>query len=218
LTHCTWIEPPARFNSQANLLGAKLADPAAFRTTFNKIVEKYADRFEERVIAGTKVYVTIQNNNPQFDENDPNATIRRPEPCFCVWGDYLLLSDSVKFMEHSIKTGRDGKKTLASDIEYKLVVGKIARQAGGNRPGMLSYSRPEEVMRNLYEMATSETNRQRVKEQATNNGFFRTVDDALTQHPLPPFSVFEKYLAPSGGLLVLDDSGLRFMTFSLQRE
>jgi hypothetical protein len=216
LTYATWIEPPARLNSQANLVGVKLADPESFRATFKKIVEKYSERFEERVIAGTKVYAALLPNNGAPD--DPNQTIRRPEPCFCVWGDYLLASDSVKFIEHCIKTGRDGKNRLASDIEFKLVLGKIARQSGGNRPGMLSYSRPEEAMRNLYDMATSEANRQRIKEQATNNGFFKTVDDALSQHPLPPFSVFEKYLAPSGGLLVLDDSGLRFMTFSLRRD
>ncbi len=218
ITYCTWIEPPARFNSQANLLGVKLSDPDKFRATYKKIVEKYSERFEERVIAGTKVHVAILPDNARPDENDPNQNIRRPEPCFCVWGDYLLLSESTKFMEHCLKTGRDGKKTLGSDIEFKLILGKIARQAGGSRPGMLSYSRPEEAMRNLYEMATSEANRQRIKEQGTNNGFFRTVDDALTQHPLPPFSVFEKYLAPSGGLLILDDSGLRFMTFSLRRD
>jgi hypothetical protein len=52
-------------------------------------------------------------------------------------GDYLLFSDSVKFLEHCVKTISTGK-TLANEVDYKLIASNIARQSGGQN--LASYS------------------------------------------------------------------------------
>src|SRR5688572_6761043 len=38
-----WVEKPIRFNSITTLGGVKLKDPAAFKPTFDKMLEKFAE-------------------------------------------------------------------------------------------------------------------------------------------------------------------------------
>jgi hypothetical protein len=83
---------------------------------------------------------------------------------------------------------------------------------------MIAFNRPEEAMRQVYEMATSDTMRGALKGQAANNPFMKSLDDALTTNPLPPFAVLAKYLAPGGALLTSDETGFHYMAFSLRRE
>jgi hypothetical protein len=40
----------------------------------------------------------------------------------------------------------------------------------------------------------------------------------LEQHPLPPFEVLQRYLAPGGTVVVDDDTGLHYTDFSLRRK
>jgi hypothetical protein len=46
----------------------------------------------------------------------------------------------------------------------------------------------------------------------------RALYDALEANPLPPFSEIAKYLAPGGGMLVSDETGLHYTAFALRRE
>lgn len=73
-------------------------------------------------------------------------------------------------------------------------------------------------MRSFYELATSPTTRRRLDELAQSNQGLRLLNDALRDNPLPPFSVIAKYLAPGGGMLVSDQSGLHYTAFVLRRE
>jgi len=67
-------------------------------------------------------------------------------------------------------------------------------------------------------MALSEQTRQQLKTQADRNPLFRTLDAALEQHPLPPFEVLQRYLAPGGSMLVDDETGLHYTNFTLRRK
>ena len=93
-----------------------------------------------------------------------------------------------------------------------------AQQPGGDQPGMISFSRPEEAMRNLYEIAASQQTRDWLGRQSGNNQALRAIDQALKDNPLPPFAVVQKYLAPSGSMLVNDETGFHYLGFSLKRE
>ena len=53
---------------------------------------------------------------------------------------------------------------------------------------------------------------------ADSNPMFQALNAALDKHQLPPFAVLSKYLAPSGGFLVEEETGLHYTTFTLQRE
>ena len=73
-------------------------------------------------------------------------------------------------------------------------------------------------MRSFYELATSPMARQRLEELAQTNRRAGRLHEALRDNPLPPFATIAKYLAPGGGMLVNDASGLHYTTFSLRRE
>ena len=73
-------------------------------------------------------------------------------------------------------------------------------------------------MRFWYDMALSENTQKRLSEQAARGGFFRSVDEALKNNPLPPFEVLAQYLAPGGGMLVSDESGIHYSSFTLKRK
>lgn len=212
VTMAQWNEPPARFNSGANVIGVKLTDAKAFQPTLDKIMARYPERLEKKTYLGTN-YHTL--SLPERDTPDEN--IREPEPCFAIVGDYLIITDSVKLFEHCVKTITTGK-TLANEIDYKLIASKIARQAGGQKPGFVQFSRPEEGMRMLYDLATSDNTRQNLARQAENNEFFKRLDDTLKANPLPPFQVLAKYLAPAGAMVTQDETGFHYMSFGLKRK
>lgn len=55
-------------------------------------------------------------------------------------------------------------------------------------------------------------------EIARSNPMLSALDQALEKHELPPFSVISRYMAPRGGYLVEDESGLHYTVFMMRRE
>jgi hypothetical protein len=232
-TLLTRIEKPASINNHAFLVGAKLKDSKEFQKLVDRMTEKYKDNIEKGGFAGTTFWkIKIPEPAPQA-EDTPQAELTReererrfrarfelrgPQPCFTMLGDYLVYCDRISGMEHAIKTMNDPSKSLAKDLEFKLIMGKIKRQPGGDTPGMITFSRPEEAMRLLYELAQGEQAKTLLAGQAERNDFFKNVDKAMKDHPLPPFSVIQKFLAPGGGLLTSDETGIHYAAFQLRRK
>mgnify|MGYP001289748271 FL=1 len=82
---------------------------------------------------------------------------------------------------------------------------------------MISFSRPEEVLKSLYELATSDSTQTALSGQAENNQFFKVLDRALKDSPLPDFEVIAKYLSPRGAMTLSDETGLHTISFTLKR-
>jgi hypothetical protein len=232
VTIANWMEKPVRLNSQTNIIGIKLKDPQAAKGLLDKVVEKYIEQFQRKSFGGVNYWLAPlpqqrgpfaraggnndENRPPVEDEPRPN--LRQPEGCLCVLGDYLILSDSSAALHQCILTQSDPKTSLAAELDYKLIAGKIKRQQGGETAGMVQFSRPEQGMRFLYDLAMGEDARRFLDQRREENPFFRDVDQALKDNPLPPFSVLAKYLAPSGGMMVSDETGIHYMTFTLKRK
>ena len=73
-------------------------------------------------------------------------------------------------------------------------------------------------MRSFYDLATSPMTRSRLEEAAKTNQGMRALHEALKANPLPPFSEIAKYLAPGGGMMVSDETGIHYTAFGLKRE
>jgi hypothetical protein len=132
--------------------------------------------------------------------------------------DSLVFTDSEPLLKEAIMAKGDSGRQLREELDFKLIASKIKRELGDKQPGMISFTRPEEGIRLLYDLAVSEDNRARLAGQAERNPFFKALSDALNDNPLPPFSVLSKYLAPGGGMMYSDASGLHYMSFGLNRE
>ena len=140
------------------------------------------------------------------------------EPACGIVGDYFMIANQASLLETVIRTKASGQESLADQLDFKLIASKVKRMAGGAKPAMLTFNRPEEGMRMLYDLANAESTRKVLTDRSESNGFFRSLHGALEEHPLPPFAVVQKYLAPGGGLLVDDETGLHYTGFTLRRE
>lgn len=223
-TYLNWFEKPARLNSQSQLVAARLKDAAAFRATLDKMLAKYEKRFEKDSFGGVvfhRVVVSEEDRKRREEALRGQAVgqlgLREPEPCVAILGDYLIATDSATLLKRCITAQSDPERSLANQLDYKIIASKAARQAGGAKPGMLMFSRPEEQMRQMYDLAQGDGARQALATQARNNPFFQSVEKALQDNPLPPFSVFSKYLAPGGGIVTNDETGFHYTSFGLKR-
>jgi hypothetical protein len=215
VTIVSWMVRPARLNSRANLLGLKLKDPKAFRKTWQRIMEQFPGQLERQAL-GANEYWKIRVPQPPADRPD-RPLLREPDPVVAIMDDYLLLTDSSELLKHVLVTRGSVAGSLAGELDFKLIASRIRRQAGGENPGMLSFNRPEESLRLLYELATADTTRQRLQSQAEGNRFFGALEGALKDNPLPPFAVIARYLAPGGSLITNDATGFHYTSFTLRR-
>jgi hypothetical protein len=228
VTRVTWIERPVTPQSRASLLALKLNDT----NTVGKAIEKLSAGSEGRIVRQTwagKTYYQVQARLPDDvlpddvlpddvlpDDVPPEGS--PPQPCFGILDGYLLVADRGSLYQQAVTTLSRGSQSLADRAEFKLIASKIRLQAGGGKPGLVSFSQPEETVRWLYDLATSEQTRQRLSQQAENSRFFRAMDSALQQNRLPPFAVLRRYLAPGGAMATDDRTGLHYMAFTLRRK
>ncbi len=214
VSYFTWIERPVRVNSQTVMIGLKLKDAKAFQATFDKVTTKFKEGLESRSFGSVQYFVA---KVPQPNGERP-ANIRVPEPCFAILGDYVVVSDSTGTLHEAIQTMNDSSRSLSQQLDYKLIAAKIRRQPGGDAPGFVSFTQPEESMRMMYDLATSASTKQALAEQATRNPFFKSIEDATKETPLPPFGVLARYLAPGGGMITGDETGFHYTAFTLKRK
>ncbi len=215
VTVVSWMVRPARLNSQANLIGLRLKDPKAFQKTWQRIMERFPDQLERQAL-GANEYWKIRIPQPPADRPE-RPLLRDPDPVIAIMDDYLMLSGSSELLKHVLVTKGSAAGSLAGELDFKLIASRIRREAGGENPGLLSFNRPEESLRLLYELATSDITRQRLQSQAEDNQFFGALEGALKDHPLPPFAVIARYLAPGGSLITNDATGFHYTSFTLRR-
>jgi len=213
VTYFTWIERPVTIISQATLVGLKLKDPAPVRKALENADANNPGALERKSLSGKDYYQIAREPRSR----NPNAP-PRPRPCFAIVNDYFIFADRSSLLEKAISTMDKPDESLAAALDYKLVASKLSRQAGGKKPAMVNFNRPDESMRFLYDLAVGEQTRERLQRGAERNPFFRTLHSALEAHPLPPFEVLQRYFAPGGVLLVDDETGLHYAGFSLRRQ
>ncbi len=213
-THVSWFEKPARVNSGTNLVGVRLVDASAFESTLGKIVAKAGSRAAKKSYRGVTYYQFTPRRQQEVDQE----LIRQPSPAVAIVGDYLLFSDSSECLEAAISAKVATSKTFADELDYKLIASRIQQRLGSSQPAMIAFQRPEESMRSFYELATSPTTRRKLEELAQTNKGLRALNDALKANPLPPFSEINKYLAPAGGMMISDETGIHYTAFGLKRE
>lgn len=213
VTHCNWLERPVTIRSQATLVAFQLVDPKAFNEVLQKVVKKN-EAFLTRHSYGGKEY--FRYTPPRLGDEQEGPP--RPIPCFGIVGDYLAVTDRPSIYEKAIVTAAGSSESLADSLDFKLIASKIAGRSGGIQPGMISFERPQEGMRVMYELAVSDNAREQLRRQGEDNPFLKSLGAALDEHPLPPFAVIEQYLAPSGAMVVDDETGLHYTAFSLRRQ
>ncbi len=210
---------PVTINSGSNLYAIKMKNAEYVK---NNVVPKLFELVEARTEVSTENFgkftarVVKVGGRRGIQESD--SVVRQPEICVAFIDDYLVLADS-RYMMRQVSDCLSGSTAkLSQALDYELISDRINAQLQNKECSTLTYSRPEESLQTFYELARDPKNRDRLRQVSDNNGFFKALLAGLDKRELPPFSVIAKYLAPAGGFLVDDDTGLHYMSFSLRRE
>jgi len=212
ITHVTWVERPVTPTSQRTLVAFKLNDAASVAGVLEKLSRQNQQYVTRQTYVGKEYYTFVP---PQRGDRPPNP--RAPVPCFGIVEDCLVIADRPSIIEKALLTARDPSNSLAEALDFKLIASKIRRRCGGTKPAMITFTRPEEGMRILYEMAVADQSREQLRKRAQRNPLFKTLNTALETNPLPPFAVLQRYLAPEGAMVVDDQNGIHYMGFTLRR-
>jgi hypothetical protein len=207
-SYLNWVQRPITLTSQMQLFGVKLKDGEATRPLLEKVMAKFETRFEKATF-GDKTYYRFIPLRP-----DPKDGPPMPRPCVCLLGDYLLISDRPGVLEQAIKTSLGQVESLAVAPDYRLIANQAAKQAGGAKPAMIAFNRPEEGMRVIYELINGE--RRLLRQAAERNRFVQRVNKALDDNPLPPFETLQSFLAPAGSVLIDEATGIHYIAFGLR--
>jgi hypothetical protein len=220
VTYITRIQKPVTLESSQTLVALKLKDKDKDAENIQKILDGIAKKFPELISSQTSVGKSYYRINVPERRNLPEGMEPPPvpKPCFGIVEDYLVISNYPGIYEQVLATSADNSKSLGNDLEFKLVASKLERIAAGSKPAMLSFDRPEESFRYMYDLATTKGSLSLFQRQWGNNPFFKTVNSSLEKQPLPPFSVIQKYLAPGGSIVIDDETGIHIMGFTMKRK
>lgn len=210
---------PVTINSGSNVYAIKMKNAEYIKNT---ILPKIFELIEARTEVGTenfgKLTARVMTVGRRGDSGGSDNVVRQPEICVAFVDDYLIMADS-KYMMRQVSDCLGGSTAkLSQALDFELISDRITAQLQNKECSTLTYSRPEESLQLFYELARDPKNRDRLRQVADSNGFFKALLAGLDKRELPPFSVIAKYLAPAGGFLVDDDTGLHYMSFSLRRE
>jgi hypothetical protein len=210
---------PVTINSGSNVYAIKMKNAEYIK---NSILPKIFELIEARTEIGTenfgKLTARVMTVGRRGDTGGSDNVVRQPEICVAFVDDYLIMADS-KYMMRQVSDCLGGSTAkLSQALDFELISDRITAQLQNKECSTLTYSRPEESLQLFYELARDPKNRDRLRQVADSNGFFKALLAGLDKRELPPFSVIAKYLAPAGGFLVDDDTGLHYMSFSLRRE
>ncbi len=208
---------PVRVNSGSNVYALRLKNPEAFKTN---VLPKLMAQVESRTEVMDKTFgkLQVQVFEPGRGQREIDAPIRQPEICVTMIDDYVVLADSEYMMRQIADVLNGTTGALKESLDYQMISDRITAQLQDKECSAISFARPEESLQLFYELARDPKNRERLQQVSDNNGFFKALLTTLDKHELPPFSVIAKYLAPGGGFLVEEETGLHYMSFSLRRE
>ncbi len=234
ITLLGWSDPaaPPGPPRPERVLGLKVRDPQRMRELLARIRAKNEEMIEATSYAGKEFY-SVRVPSPPPPPRQPGPTAAEasnegapqggqapersvPRPCFGLLDDYLVMAGDRPVYERLILTMRSGD-SLADELEFKLILSKARRLAGTDEPVWLSFRRPELQVRTLYDWVSSERFRRQAVRLAETSRFWKAVDAALADYPLPPFEALAQYFAPGGAVLVDDGAGLHYTSFTLRR-
>lgn len=227
VVHITWMEPPARLTSQIQCLAVEVKDPEALQKWLDKLAEKYKENIESKTVGRITYYepkgpprarAERRRVRPDGTEEQPEVVEDQefPMPCLALVDNYLMVTRAAFLKKIVLAKDDPSAEKLADSLEYKLVAGRFERVAPGMKPGMITYSQPEEAMRWVYDFVTGPQAKEFLENPDAPDPVVR-LRDALEKHPLPPFEVIKKYLAPTGGVMINEPTGFHFTGFGLRR-
>jgi hypothetical protein len=201
---------PVKEDSQRMLLAIALEDTKAFQNTLSRLLEITNAAPQKREFQGHTIYdfsVSVPNNvagNPQGFKSQVSIAVAK---------DTLFVTNQTALLEQVL---RPGNATLSENTAFQTVAKEFPEKASG-----LSYGRPDESARVLYDSVKSGRFAKQLEQAAASRGGARgdgpDFGKLIPGEKLPDFSVFAKYLSLGGSYSLMDDDGFMLTGFTLRR-
>ncbi|MEX0824886.1 MAG: hypothetical protein WD119_01905 [Pirellulaceae bacterium] len=212
VTITRWYERPAKLNSQTQLWGLEVNDPAKAAAT----LEKFAEAFPGQVRKDNEGTVTVYTGRER--EGNFPQNFRRPTPCLALLGNHVLISDSREFLKRTIRANAGALPRLKGLPEYDLIAVEVGGMLEDEPPFLFSFMRSEEMLRQFYEMAAAPGAAEFLKQAGESNPVMAKLAKAFEEHTLPPYDTLTKYFAPSGGFAYDSPTGIHYTSFSVKAD
>lgn len=190
--------------SQRILFALALEDAKATQATLNKVLDLTNAQPKKREFQGTTLY---DFEIPEIP-NAEAAGLKGPISV-AIAKDNLFVTTDPALLEQVL---RGGAPTLADSPEFQAVAKQFPATAS-----TLSFQRPEQSARAVYDMLKSGQLKTAFEQGAKNAGGNAEVPEIFNPDKLPEFSVFAKYLTLGGGYSVMEPDGVTFTQFSLKK-
>lgn len=196
-------------DNQRTLFAVALEDTKAFQNSMNKIIELAKASPKKREFQGTTIY--------DFDVPDvPNAgaagNVEFKGPIsVAVAKETCFISTEPTLLEQVL---RSGGPRLADSPEFQAIAKELPEQTS-----TVSFARPEESMRQLYDMLKGGQLQKALEQAMANNpnADVPKLSELIDVNKLPEFSVIGKYFSQSGGYGLMGDDGFYATSFTLRK-
>lgn len=190
-------------DAQRILLAVALEDAKAFQNTLNKIFTLTGANPNKRDFQGTTIY---DFEIPEL----PNAgAALSGTVSLAIAKDHLFVATDAPLLEQIL---RGGGASLGDTPGYQEVAKRLPAQAS-----TMSYQRPEDQARTVYNMIKSGNLKQAADEAAAAAGGDVPDVELIDPKLVPDFSVIEKYLTPGGGYGLMEADGMIFTQFTVKK-
>lgn len=200
------FKKPVTDQSQRLLIAVALEDAPAFQNTLNKLIKLGNAAPKRREFQGTTIY---DFDLPEMPNAGGAEGLKGPISV-AIAQKHVFAATDPSLLEQVL---RGGGPPLADTPAFQAVAKQFP-----DRSSTLSYSRPEEQARLLYDMVKN-GQLQKFLEGANMVGGpdVPKVEVLVDPEKLPEFSVFSKYLSPGGGFGLMDEDGLSLTRFTLRK-
>jgi hypothetical protein len=190
---------------QRILFAVALQDAKTFQNTLNKLIAIAKANPKKRDFQGVTIYDFDMPEVP----NAPPGAVQGPISV-AIAKEQLFASLDPKFLEQVLRTGGP---SLADTPAFQAVAKKYP-----DKTSTFNYQRPEENARVLFDAVKSGQLKKALENAKGKNGEdLSKLGDLIDPTKLPEFSVFAKYLAPSGGFGIPDEDGVTFTSFTVKK-
>ena len=178
---------------------------------------------EERIEKRKKRFLRMRKRSAGDEEAQKSFTelsyddLLVRQPSFALIGNYFVFSPQSKgFIEHAIDTQRGDSDPLFDDPKFRSISDKVTKLLKSELPSAMMYSNPEESFRMLFELVKSDSTQALINRMAKDNEKLSGFKGRWDENPLPEFDDIKRFLKPSGGCALSDQTGYHFLVFTLR--
>lgn len=209
----SWIEPPARLNSQTSLYALEIKDGIAAKGVIAKIRDRRPNDLEVETEGSVVIYAPRNRGRRNMPEG-----FRVPEPGFMILGKWFIFSDSREFLARIVRANAGAMPRLINVPEYELVTSELGGKLDGEKPFLVSFLRGADFIHQMYDLVQSKDTQRFLRGAGESNPIAAKLIALLDRNELPEFKEFEKYFAPSGTFAYDEPSGMHLGSFTLRAD